>query len=127
MANELLGIESREGSTTGALVHTIMFLYTISSPITVNGTNVIPTPTTLDGSSTLPRIVNDHNLLTAGEVTALDSGTMAYELTVITQNPGTSNAELLAAAQAKHAIMESNFLANYNIIYGISGIRRDAT
>lgn len=126
MANELLGIESRSGAA-GSLIHTIMFLYTISSPITVNGTNVVPTPTTIDGASVLPDIVSDHNLLTAGEITALDSGTMAYELTNITQNEGTTNAELLAAAQAKHAIMQANYIVDYNIKYSLSGIRRDAT
>ena len=111
MANEICVVRA---TTRGTL--TLAFLYPITVPVQINGANVVPTPATNGGVSVLDPILE--SMLTAQEKTDLDAGTLAYEMVTYRYDPGASNAQALAKAQALYANRLSQFQTWYTTTYG---------
>lgn len=115
MANEIIVME-QDGQGTFLLC----FLYTITTPKQIAGTNIVVTP-----SSQLPAIAAA--VTSAGEKTALDNGTGAFEITSFRRDPALSGAELLAKVQAVYALRKAEFDARYSAQYEFAGNRYNAS
>jgi hypothetical protein len=82
MANEILVLEG-----DGDKSYSLLFLFPISVPIQVNGTNVGPSP-----SSRLPERAG--SILTTQQKAALDNGTSMFVLANFNPATGLSNTQL---------------------------------
>lgn len=111
MANEIGVVRVNDDNTL-----TLVFLYPIATPIQVGGQNVVPTPATSGGVSQLDPVVD--RMLTTLEKTALDTGTLAYEMFQYNYDPGATPAQSLAKAQALYARRLTEFNTRYQMRYG---------
>lgn len=127
MANEITVVgQAPNGSFA------LFFRYDIVTPITVGGTQVIPTPATpqptienptpTDGES-LPWAVRQ--VITAQEITDLDAGDSVYEIKGFHPEDGMTNPQLIAKGKEIYAITKGEFLAEYTLRYSNAGIRID--
>ena len=115
MADEILVLEGDRDER-----YRMLMLFPIASPAQAGGSNVVPTP-----SSDLDSTAAD--LLTAGEISALDGGTLAYRMTSMHKEPGLTNPQLVARVQAIYAAQLADFEAEYAVRYAHIGTRVDAS
>ena len=119
MADEILALE-RNGSR-----QTVLFLYPIAVPVVIGGSNVVPTPATnADATSALPAVAEA--ILTAQEKIDLDAGTLAYEVTSFSPQPGITGPQILAKVQAQYALLLAEFNTQYAARWEFSGQRFNA-
>lgn len=93
MANEILIVTIDDYGDVGE-TYNCLFLYPVASPLDIAGTPVALTP-----SSTVPPEVTQYNLLTAGELDSLDSGTSAFLLVQVDNFDGLTDNEVLQKAR----------------------------
>jgi len=121
MANEIvvLSIDTNEDDYSRIRA---LFLFPLSPPIaTDGGTTIVPTP-----SSTLPVDVTALNLLSAGELSALDNGAGVFDVITIYLTP-TERANLgLAVAKVKGAYGRSTFVESLRSRFAFTGRRVNA-
>ncbi len=129
MAQEMLVLNGVKDGT--AEVFSVMFRYIIATPIQVNGTNVIPTPTTQLGEDqvtlipTLPKEALDHNLIPQATKDAFDAGTQAWEVVSINRNAGDTVQNVLDRLQATYASRKTDFEAEYQLRWNRTGTTID--
>lgn len=102
----------------GAGEYRVLFLYPIAAPKQVGGSNVVPTPAPTEG------VIAD--LLSAGEVNALNTGTSAYEVINYGPSPTKTGAELVAELQTLYVDRKAAFDADYASRYKYIGTEVDA-
>ena len=112
--NEITIIQRDERRSMSAL-----FLYPISAPKAVGGSNVVVSP-----SADLPELVA--GVLTAAEKAALDSGDMAFEVVSFQVEAGMTNAQRIARLRAIYASRKADFDTDYTRRYQFAGTRLDA-
>lgn len=116
MADEIVILERRKGSPGYRDTVSFLFLFPITTPIQVNGSNIVTTPapdiTSLEGM-----------VLTAGERTALNNGTMAYETSDFVRDAGMSAVEAANALKSIYASRYATFLNDYAARYQFTGTR----
>ena len=118
MADEILALERRGNRQN------VLFLYPIAVPTQVGGSNVVPTPATVDAISVLPAVADA--VLTAQEKTDLDAGTSAYEAVSFRPSPSMTGPEILAQVQGQYADRLALFNATYAARYEFAGQRFNA-
>ena len=129
MAQEMLVLNGTKDGT--AEVFSVMFRFVIATPIVVNGTNVVPTPTTQLGDDqvtlipTLPKEALDHDLIPQATKDAFDAGTQAWEVVSITRNEGDTIQEVLDRLQATYASRKSDFDTTYQLRWNRTGTTID--
>lgn len=115
MANEIIVMEQAADG-----LFELCFLYPIPSPIQINGSNVVVTP-----SAELPPIASA--VMSAGEKTALDNGTAAFEPETFRRDPALTGGALLTKVQALYAQRKSEFDTRYAQRYEFAGDRFNAS
>lgn len=110
MADEITGLTGTSNN------YSLLFLYTITTPIKINTVNVVDTP-----SSDLPSIAA--TVLTAQEKADLDIGILAFEVVQLGGISGASGAELLVLARSMYVTSETAYLKKYADKYKYSGSR----
>lgn len=113
MANEILVLEQ------GAATFTCVFKYAVATPKQYTGGdgalhNVVPTP-----SSALP--AEAANCFTPAEKSALDAGTLVFEIVTFTPDPGLTGAQLTARVKAFYASKQADATTDYNRRYQYIG------
>lgn len=125
MANEIRVIEGDgQPDTASPPRYDLLFLYTITGvkqagPPGGSNVNVVPTP-----SAGVPAAAKA--LLTAGEITALDGGTLAWERVTFTRDTALSNPQLIAAVQTMYTSRKTDFQRRYDSRYFYANVRVDA-
>lgn len=115
MANEICVLESPEPNR-----YTVVYLFPITTPVQVGGTNIIPTPT-----SGLPPL--GVQALTTIEKAGLDAGTLAFEIDTVTREAGQTPAQLQLEVQTRYAVALARFNGDYARQYQRSGLRVQPT
>lgn len=125
MANEItvVGRNPRTGN------YSLFFRYDITA-VTVGGAKPVPSPATplpTDANPTptqgdaLPWAVRQ--VITAGEMDALDAGDAVYEVVGFHPADGLTNPQLIARAQEIYAQRKADYLADYADRYDNAGVR----
>jgi hypothetical protein len=116
-ANEITLLECRV--TDGVEACLVLSLYAIATPIQVGGSNVVPTPSSGLSASAAA-------ILSAGEKTALDEGTAAFEVGRFQNSEGLTGAPLLTELRRIYASRKAAYLAKYAARYARLGDRYDS-
>jgi hypothetical protein len=121
MANEILILSVDTNEDDRSLIRAL-FMFPMSPPLaTDGGTTIVPTP-----SSMLPVDVTSLNMLSAGELSAMDNGTGVFDVITIFLTP-TERADIgLAAAKVKSAYGRSTFVESLRSRFKFTGRRVNA-
>ncbi len=124
MANEITALE-QQSQPGGAVRIGLFFIYPISAPAQVGGSNVVPTPYTVGGLPAVPPIADA--VITQPEKDSLDAGTSAFEGASFTDQTGLlTGAQMLARAQEVYTARKTAFDTEYVARYKFAGDRGDA-
>jgi len=121
MANEILILSIDTNENDYSLIRAL-FLFPLSPPIaTDGGTTIVPTP-----ASTLPVDVTSLNMLSAGELAAMDNGTGVFDVFTIYLTP-TERADIgQSVAKVKAAYGRSTFVESLRSRFAFTGRRVNA-
>jgi hypothetical protein len=111
MANEITVLDGDANKE-----YRLLFLFPITSPAQVAGSNVVVTP-----SAELPPFAGQ--ILTTQEKADLDGGSLAFEVLTFRKSSDLSSPELAAMARAKYATRKSAYLAEYAVRFAHLGVR----
>lgn len=124
MADEILVLEG--GIVDRRRQYQVLYLIPIPAPTPhPNGGNVVPTPA-VDPALTPDGATPGYAFLTAGEIAALNAGTMAWVVDTVTRDPQLSAAQTTALLQDRYAAAKAKFDAEYAVRYAFIGLRRNA-
>lgn len=130
MANEITKLGFSNGQADVLFIYDLVTARTYKNSAGANVT-AIPTPSAFLANYT-SELGGNHTIasdaVTGTEKTAMDAGTMAFEIVKMTIPPDKPNSELLAEAQALYAIKMAEFIMKLDdFVYKKAGVRFDAT
>lgn len=120
MANEIVEL-TRETTEDGVVRVRALFLYPLSPPIQIDGTNVV-----LTHSDQLPPLVLGYNLVTQQEKAALDAGAGFFLLEWFEQSPGETLIQLLNRVRAHYTMRGEEFETRWRSALENAGTRYNA-
>ena len=99
----------------------VVFYYEIPSPKTIQGSKVVPTPAETMPACALAEMTGQN----PGNITKLDAGDAAFEVTNVKKADGLTNPELIAKLKSDYDTLKTKYLENYDKIYAHVGTTID--
>lgn len=118
MANEITVLEGNSANR-----YDLLFLYDIPVPVQISGGNTSPSNTDfLRASTDLPTPAQV--ILSAPELTAIDNGTLGWEVIFgFQKQPGLTNPQLIQMVQEIYGIAKIAFGLEYDLVMQHIGVR----